>query len=80
MKRRLGGWCEMVASLGVVSCHLRVELCTGGREDRTWTREAEESSLLEAVAWERLMKHSRVEKDLAGGVVICEVWRLAIEL
>jgi hypothetical protein len=31
-ERRLGGWCEMVASLSVVS---PVEFCTGGYEDRT---------------------------------------------
>jgi hypothetical protein len=40
----------------VVSCSLRVELRTGGCEDRTWGREAEESPMLEAVARERLMK------------------------
>jgi hypothetical protein len=34
VKRRLGGWCEMAAILGV-SCQLRVEFCTGGCEGRT---------------------------------------------
>jgi hypothetical protein len=43
----------MTASLGV--SQLRVEFCTGVRDDRTLAREAEESPLLEAVARERLM-------------------------
>jgi negative regulator of sigma E activity len=30
VKRRLGGWCEMVASLGVVSCQLLAELSSVG--------------------------------------------------
>jgi hypothetical protein len=29
---------------------------------------------------ERLMKRSRLEKGLAGAVVICELWRLAMAL
>jgi hypothetical protein len=39
-----------------VSCQLRVEFCTGGCEDRTLAREAEESPMLEAVVRERLLK------------------------
>jgi hypothetical protein len=35
---------------------LSVEFCTGGCEERTWAREAEESPLLEAVTRERLVK------------------------
>jgi hypothetical protein len=54
VKRRLGGWCEMAASLGV--SQLRVEFCMGGCEDRTREREAQESLLLEAVERERQMK------------------------
>jgi hypothetical protein len=48
----------MAASL-VVDFQLRVEFCTGGREDRTGAREAEESPLLEAVARELLVKTQR---------------------
>jgi hypothetical protein len=43
-------------------------------------REAEESPLLEAVAKERLVKIQQAGKGLAGAVVICELWRLAIAL
>jgi hypothetical protein len=41
---------------------------------------AEESPLLEAVARERLVKTQKAGKDLAGAVVISEVWRLAVAL
>jgi hypothetical protein len=47
----------MSASLGV--SHLRVEFCWGGYED---AHEAEESSLLEAVASERLMNTQQAGK------------------
>jgi hypothetical protein len=47
----------MAASLGV--SHLRAEFCRGGCED---AREPEESSLLEAVARERLMKRQHAGK------------------
>jgi hypothetical protein len=43
-------------------------------------RETEESSLLEAVARERLMQTQQAGKGLAGSVVICELWRLAVAL
>jgi hypothetical protein len=33
-----------------------VEFCTGSCEDKAWTRDAAESTLLEAVAGEQLMK------------------------
>jgi hypothetical protein len=39
----------------------------------TCSREAEESSLLEAVARERLLKTQQAGKGLAGAVVIYEV-------
>jgi hypothetical protein len=52
----------------------------GGCEDRACAREAEKSLLLEAVARERLMKAQQPGKGLAGAVVICETWRLAIAL
>jgi hypothetical protein len=43
-------------------------------------REAEESPLLEAVARKRLMKRQQAGKGLAGTVVICELWGLAVAL
>jgi hypothetical protein len=49
-------------------------------EDRTCAREAGESLLIEAVAREGLVKKQQAGRDLAGAVVICEVWRLAIAL
>jgi hypothetical protein len=42
--------------------------------------EAEESSLLEAVARERLVKTRQAGKGLEGAVVICELWRTAMAL
>jgi hypothetical protein len=42
--------------------------------------ETEESSLLEAVTRERLVKTQQAGKGLAGAVVICIVWRLAVAL
>jgi hypothetical protein len=43
-------------------------------------REAEESPLLEAIARERLVKTQQAGKVLAGSVVICKVWSLAVAL
>jgi hypothetical protein len=43
-------------------------------------REAEESPLLEAVAREWLVKTQQAGKSLAGAVVFCELWRLAVVL
>jgi hypothetical protein len=43
-------------------------------------REAEESPLLEAFARERLAKTQQARKGLAGAVVICELWILAVAL
>jgi hypothetical protein len=43
-------------------------------------REAEESSLLEAFARERLVKTQQAGKGLTGAVMICELWRLAVAL
>jgi hypothetical protein len=48
------------------------------RED--FSAEAEKSPLLEAVTRERLVKAKQAGKDLAGAVVICELWRLAMVL
>jgi hypothetical protein len=42
--------------------------------------EAEESPLLEAVTRQRLAKTQHAGKGLAGAVVICELWRLAVAL
>jgi hypothetical protein len=36
--------------------------------------------MLEAVARERLMKTQKDGKGLAGAVVICKFWRLAVAL
>jgi hypothetical protein len=36
--------------------------------------------LLEAVAREQLLKTQQAEKDLAGDVVICELWRLTMAI
>jgi hypothetical protein len=44
------------------------------------TREAEGSPLLESVARKRLVKTQQAGKGLAGAVVICEMWRLAVVL
>jgi hypothetical protein len=42
--------------------------------------EAEESSLLEAVTRERMVKTQQARKDLACAVLIGKVWRLAMAL
>jgi hypothetical protein len=40
----------------------------------------EEFPLFEAVAWKWLVKTQQAAKRLAGAVVICKVWRLAVAL
>jgi hypothetical protein len=57
-----------------------VEFCTGACEERTWARVAEESLLSEVVARERLVNTQQAGKGLAGAVVICELWRLAVAM
>jgi hypothetical protein len=42
--------------------------------------DAEEYPLLEVVAGERLVKTQQAGKDLAGAMVICKAWRLAMTL
>jgi hypothetical protein len=42
--------------------------------------EAEESSLLEAVARKRLVKTLQAGEDLVFAAVICKLWRLAMAL
>jgi hypothetical protein len=42
--------------------------------------EAEECPLLETIARERLVKTVRAGKGLASTMVICKLWRLAVEL
>jgi hypothetical protein len=54
---------------------LRVEFFTVDCEDRTRTREEEESPLLEAVARERPIKTAGWKEGLTGAVVIFKVWR-----
>jgi hypothetical protein len=61
-------------------CEEKRQLEGGRRSERTWAREAEESPLLEAVARERLVKTQQGGKDLAGAVVICELWTLVMVL
>jgi hypothetical protein len=56
------------------------QFCTGGCEERISTREAEEIPLLEAFARERLVKTQQTGKGLAGAMVICELWRLAVKV
>jgi hypothetical protein len=56
------------------------EICSGGCDNRTWAREAEESPLLGDVAMERLFKTQQARKCLAAAVVMCKVWRLMIAL
>jgi hypothetical protein len=51
-----------------------------GCEDRTCACEAEESPLLEAIGREWLVKIQQAGKGLAGALVICELWRLAVVL
>jgi hypothetical protein len=41
---------------------------------------AEESSLLEAVTKQRPLKTQKAGKSLAGDVVVCKAWRLAVAL
>jgi hypothetical protein len=42
--------------------------------------EPESGKLLEAVVRKRLVKTQQAGKGLAGAVVICELWRLAVAL
>jgi hypothetical protein len=58
----------------------RVQFCTGGCEVRTRSHEDEESGMLETVVREGLVKTQQAGKGLAGAVVICELWRLAVEM
>jgi hypothetical protein len=64
VKRRLGGWCEMAASLG--GSQLSEEFCLGCCEVRTWACETLKSSLLEAVARERPVKTQQADKKASG--------------
>jgi hypothetical protein len=51
----------------------------GGCNKRTWTHEAHEFLLLEAVAKKQLIKTRQAGKGVAGVVVICKVWKSAIK-
>jgi hypothetical protein len=68
----------MAASLGV--SEFRVEFYTGGCEDRTLAREAEESPLLEAVARERLMTQQAGKRFSGCCGDFYKVWRLVVAL
>jgi hypothetical protein len=59
---------------------LRVCFHDDGQPAKAGVRDAEGSSLLEAVAKERLVMTQKAEKCLASFVVICELWSLAIKL
>jgi hypothetical protein len=50
------------------------QLRNGGQPGMAWAREAEEPSLLETIATERLMKTVQAGKGLAGTMVICKLW------
>jgi hypothetical protein len=52
----------------------------GGCNKRILAREGEEFPLLEAVVRQRMVKTQQAGKGLAGTVVICKVWSLAIAL
>jgi hypothetical protein len=62
VNRRLGGWCEMVASLR--PSLLRQEFCTGGCEERTWAHEGGESPLLKPLLGNASCRYSRLENAL----------------
>jgi hypothetical protein len=49
-------------------------------EERTWAREAEESSLLKSVTRKILVKTLQAGEDLVFAAVICKVWRLEMAL
>jgi hypothetical protein len=53
-----------------------MEVC----EERDWVHEAVDSLLLDVIAREQLVKTQQAGKGLAGAVVICELWRLAVVL
>jgi hypothetical protein len=57
-----------------------VQSFPGVCEERIWAREDEESPLLEAIARERLVKTQQTGKGLAGAVVICELWSIAVAM
>jgi hypothetical protein len=52
----------------------------GAHEESMWACEAEGSPLLEAIARGQLVKTQQAGKDLAGAVVIRELWRLVMAL
>jgi hypothetical protein len=49
------------------------QICTGVCEERTRAGEADESTLLESVVKERLLKTQQAGKSLASTLVICEL-------
>jgi hypothetical protein len=61
-------------------CEEKRQLEGSRHSERTWAPEAEEPPLLEAVGRERLVKMPQDANDLAGAVMICKVWRLAMAL
>jgi hypothetical protein len=61
-------------------CEAKRQFEGSHRSERSWACEAEESALVEAIAREWLVKTQQAEKDLAGAVVIFELWRLVMVL
>jgi hypothetical protein len=59
---------------------IRVQLRDIHQTVTALARETEESSQLEAVAKEWLLKTQQDGKGLTGAVVICKLWRLAVAL
>jgi hypothetical protein len=67
-------------AINLVANYLKAGFYTGVCEERKWAGEAEESSLLEAVAKERVLKTQQTGNSLADVVVICELWKLLVAL
>jgi hypothetical protein len=64
-------WPTKPSVLTLKKKRLIIQFCTGGCEERTSEREAEEFPILDAVARERLVKAQQAGKGLVAAVVIC---------
>jgi hypothetical protein len=56
------------------------QFSAGACVERTWAREAEESTLLRDLCQIRTGKDTAGCKGLAETVLICDLWRLAVAL
>jgi hypothetical protein len=72
--------CFLWGPCGDITGRFGAQLWDGGTPGIACAREAEESPALEAVAKKRLVNRQQDGKGLAGAVVICELWRLAVAL